>query len=764
MYENYEARRRQGERARLLRAFLVLLAAALLAAGVYLFLTWGKVTRPVANNDGVKQVSSVVDGRLAIYDGESWQPRFWTGINLGATLPGYSPGDLMPTKEDYLRWFGQMEEMKADVVRVYTILSPHFYEALHEFNSTREDPLWLIQGVWSPEEELIGEDEKGGDAYDPEITEEFHQEISDVVRVVHGDANIPERPGHASGEFGTDVSEYLLGWMVGTEWYPYAVEATDEANSDMSSFSGEYFRATESATPFESWLAEALDVLAREEMEYGWQHPASFTNWPTTDPLSHPNEVNPKEDLVPVDPMHIEPTNAWRAGYFAQYHVYPYYLRYEERYQTYQDTEGNVDPYAGYLNELRVHHEGIPLLVGEFGVPSSRGMAHRGPLGRNQGYHTEEEQGEINADMLEAIRGEGLDGALLFAWHDEWFKFTWNTTELELPGDRRDRWRNRLTNEENFGVLATEAGDSPEETVFVDGASEDWNRRAEEPESAGGPFDRLFGDTTEQAPEIGEREYEDFDLTVSHDEAYLYLLLQKREGEWDFSEEELDIGFGTLPDGSPTADQAPGLTFPDGGIQFLLQMRGEEDSRMLVNSAYDQHTWLYANQLDMLPDPGTSQEASAGDFLPWKLALSREIVLPQTRERVPFEEIEVGVMREGITDPSDPEFDNLADWYAEGDVLEIRIPWMLLGFTDPSNLQVWNYLYETNKLEPVETEGLRVYPAVRPARRSQPSKEVEPLEYTWEGWNRPAFYERKKEGFETLRVAYANNKQLEEPR
>jgi hypothetical protein len=515
-----------------------------------------------------------------------------------------------------------------------------------------------------------------------------------VVRVVHGDA-IPERPGHASGEFGTDVSEYLLGWMVGTEWYPYAVEATDEANSDMSPFSGEYFRATESATPFESWLAEALDVLAREEMEYGWQHPASFTNWLTTDPLSHPNEANPKEDLVPVDPMHIEPTDAWRAGYFAQYHVYPYYpdfLRYEERYQTYQDTEGNVDPYAGYLNELRVHHEGIPLLVGEFGVPSSRGIAHRGPLGRNQGNHTEVEQGEINADMLEAIRGEGLDGALLFAWHDEWFKFTWNTTELELPGDRRDRWRNRLTNEENFGVLATEAGDSLEETIFVDGASEDWDRRAAEPESAGGPFDRLFGDTTEQAPEIGQREYEDFDLTVSHDEAYLYLLLQKREGEWDFSEEELDIGFGTLPDGSPTADQAPGLTFPDGGIQFLLQMRGEEDSRMLVNSAYDQHTWLYANQLDMLPEPGTSQEASAGDFLPWKLALSREIVLPQTRERILFEEIEVGVMREGITDPSDPEFDNLADWYAEGDVLEIRIPWMMLGFIDPSNLQVWNYL------------------------------------------------------------------------
>jgi hypothetical protein len=39
VYKNYEARRRLGGRVRLLRAFLVLLIAALLATGVYLFLT-----------------------------------------------------------------------------------------------------------------------------------------------------------------------------------------------------------------------------------------------------------------------------------------------------------------------------------------------------------------------------------------------------------------------------------------------------------------------------------------------------------------------------------------------------------------------------------------------------------------------------------------------------------------------------------------------------------------------------------------------------
>jgi hypothetical protein len=65
-------------------------------------------------------------------------------------------------------------------------------------------------------------------------------------------------------------------------------------------------------------------------------------------------------------------------------------------------------------------------------------------------------------------------------------------------------------------------------------------------------------------------------------------------------------------------------------------------------------------------------------------------------------------MKPGITDPSDPEFNSLADWYAEGDVLEVRIPWTMLGYTDPSKLQVWDYPYKTNEITPVESDELRV--------------------------------------------------------
>ena len=156
---------------------------------------------------------------------------------------------------------------------------------------------------------------------------------------------------------------------------------------------------------------------------------------------------------------------------------------------------------------MRAHHEGIPLMISEFGVPSSRAMAHRGPLERNQGFYTEEEQGEVDAELLESIHSEDYDGGILFAWQDEWFKTTWNTTDLETPSKRRIKWRNRLTPKENFGVIAVEPGECVEETILLDGETEDWERREVE----------------------SSREYPDFDLSVTHDEANLYLLARKKE-------------------------------------------------------------------------------------------------------------------------------------------------------------------------------------------------------------------------------------------
>jgi hypothetical protein len=187
-------------------------------------------------------------------------------------------------------------------------------------------------------------------------------------------------------------------------------------------------------------------------------------------------EPLPQEDLVSVDATHITATGAWPGGFFASYHAYPYYpdfMRLTPEYQSYKrPRDGVADAYSGYLHELAAYHGDQAVMITEFGIPSSLGVAHFGPNGRDQGNHSEQEALAMDAEMLRNIDEEGYAGGIVFQWVDEWFKLTWNTLDLELPPDRRQMWRNDLTNEEFFGVVAAEPGDEP--VVVVDGDDDEW--------------------------------------------------------------------------------------------------------------------------------------------------------------------------------------------------------------------------------------------------------------------------------------------------
>jgi len=669
--------------------------------------------------DNYQLVSKTDNHDIAYYSDGSWHRKFWYGINLGATIPGHHPGELAPSYDDYRRWFSDMEKLGIDLVRVYTIMPPYFYKALVDHNQQAAGKLWFVQGIWSPEEELINKQ----NAYLPSITNKFHREISLAVKAVLGQVEIPPEPGKASGNYTINAAPYLLAWMLGTEWHPYTVEQTNNLNPEKTRFSGEFFRTTAESSPFEAWLAHCLEVLAVEEAKAGWQHPVSFVNWVTTDPLSHPDEPFKKEDLVSVDPLHITPVKAWSAGYFTAYHAYPYYpdsLRYQEDYQEYKNSRGMKEPYEAYLLELKHHHAELPLVVAEFGVPSSRGMAHRGPLNRNQGLHTELEQGKMAVDMFQAIKRAGASGGILFEWHDEWFKYTWNTWDLEIPPERRPMWLNRLTNEENFGLIAVEPGYWT--AVFLDGNLNDWSKIKSS---------------------IKTIKHNKTGIYITHDEAYLYLAIELPQN-WQWNNNKLYLGFSTQPGGNQFI-QGTGIKFSR-GLEFLLTVDSPQKARLMVTSAYDQHTYLYGKALEMITWKDRWGQENNGIFLPWKLCLSRELILPASNRYIPFEEIELGNLIPGISDPGDPEYNSLADYYCRNNIIELRIPWMMLGFTDPSTHRVWAYPYR---------EDLRYFTGT-----NSPGIDIEciltdknefndpiSVTYDWNNWNIPTYHERKKQSF-----------------
>ena len=178
--------------------------------------------------------------------------------------------------------------------------------------------------------------------------------------------------------------------------------------------------------------------------------------------LTHPTEIYTDEDKESIDISKINREDA-QAGLFATYHAYPYYPNFisdQPSYQSFSDGQG-PNSYLGYLNDLKNHYSDIPLVIGEFGVPSSWGSAHQSFSNMDHGGYSEIQQGEKNMRLMHNILDAGCAGGFMFSWMDEWFKPTWIVQYLEAFGflsdgitiPTRQLWHNLTSPEQNFGLM-----------------------------------------------------------------------------------------------------------------------------------------------------------------------------------------------------------------------------------------------------------------------------------------------------------------------
>jgi hypothetical protein len=667
--------------------------------------------------------------RLAYTDGDklylqtaSGRRSFIAGVNLGSTIPGTLPGELATRASDYRRWFPQMAALGLRAMRIYTILRPCFYTELAAYNTAHRDaPLYLIQGVWIPEEQFLA----GRDLYAPAVRGGFLREIDDVVKAVHGELRRSPRRGVASGTWTADVSPWLYAYSLGVEWDPPATKATDRKNAGVPPYTGTYFSSTAEASPTESWLAEALDRCASEEARRGVTVPLTFTNWPTTDPLRHPDEPLVQEDLVSVDAGHVRASRAWPAGYFASYHVYPYYpdfQRHEPALQEYRYHD-RLDPYAGYLAALRSYHAGMPVMITEFGVPSSIGTAHMGPLGRSQGDHSEQQSMATDAELLRIIHAQGCAGGFVFEWADEWFKFTWNTVDYEVPKGRRQLWVNPLTNEEHFGLVATDPGARP--VVTVDGKGGEW----------------LSNDSQVIEESRGALR----EVRAVKDQGYLYLRLVLNDAS-AWQHESIVVGVDVLPGGG---GGLPGLADAGPGADYAVVLGPGRRGSSLVSSLADPFWVTYGLASYYLKHRRPAYPPGPDQGL-WHLqrqVTNRPALVPSTGQRLPLEWFDVGKLRFGTADPTDPRFDCRVTW-AAGDCVEIRLPYALIGLADPSSLRALVVSRDgAVATSPVGRVGLEV---------AVGSELATTTGYAWDPWQTVAWHERQKAGIAAYAAAVAD--------
>ncbi|MCX8116674.1 MAG: tetratricopeptide repeat protein [Desulfobacterota bacterium] len=684
-------------------------------------------------------------------EGGHWEKFFIKGINLGLGLPGYFPGEFPIEKGTYLKWFEKIYELGINSIRLYTLHPPSFYEALYQFNRPLPK-LRLIQGIWV---ELPPKN----DFFESSYLEEVQENVRHTVDAIYGKLTLPEKKGRPSGRYRYDVSSLTLAFLFGREWEPCAVKGFNERQKRrFKSYRGS-FLAIEEGTPFEAWITEMVDYVQHYEKErHGLSHPVSVINWPTLDPLIHPAEstyeenlefqgikvnralCNENEDEETLDLTKIKTLRG--PGFFATYHIYPYYPDFMVNGYL---QEGH--PFLAYLQQLKAYHGRQPVLVGEFGVPSSRINAHWHPRGWHQGGHSERQQGEINGTLMRAIYQAKMAGGILFSWFDEWFKKNWLFLPYYDPSDRKPYWYNLQDAEENYGLLSAYPG-YPRKRVHLSGDRADWLEGLLLYEKQTDQMVFKFHDGFDEARYLKR-------VMAQHDEGFFYLFIET-QGPVDFTKAHYLVGLDTIePDRGEFGLPLNTLVRLPIGLEFLIHLAGKEKSRMLISKDYDKY--LNEDRGEILP-----QRSDQGE---WVLMLHKSNARRISKDGKRFFPARVhltSLLRYGSLDPKHPDYDSLADFYFVDNRIEIRLPWSLLLFTDPSSRRV---LWKDGNSQSKKTEGIHVLVfSYRPQGGhlfAQPTGQRTNLTdslperlrrdamkaYTWEEWDKPTYHTALKPAY-----------------
>jgi hypothetical protein len=694
--------------------------------------------------------------------GAGWQKFIVNAVDLAVAKPGFYPGELAAKREDYDRWLAGIAEMGANVIRIYTLHYPVFYQALREWNLGHPDQqLYLLHGIWL--------DERTDGDYMTDSTALFEDEIRKDIDAIHGNIDIAERFGKASGHYSADASPWLMAWLPGDEMDGELVAASDAKWAGYNQYNGRYLRMKKGGLPLEGWVAHEMDtVLAYEHDRYDVFRPIGWSSWPALDPIHHLTESpNFGQDVVDCNFAQFELIPPYDKGLFASYHVYPFnpeFIIYDPHYNTTLDAFGAVNSYLGYLKDLKSRHQGVPLLVAEYGIPSSQGVAHVNPYAYNHGGYSEAEQADIVYDLYQSCMQAGIAGTVAFEWIDEWFKRTWVTTPTMLPADRGRLWLDVMSPEENFGILSYYP--LPGWSKQVDGDASDWNE-SDFTVSPHGPAGFM-------------------QVRLAADPAFLYIYVQLPEDTTpDLQKFPLLFGISTAEGATGNQSLGPlhfgsGQTIqPAGGVGYEAMVVLDGETRELrIDAAYDPMPRINGEK----KTGGVPMATTDGQFVlenqlvnnnAQYLAMDVEIDgkqwLPPPKQYHPWGKLKLG-------DATKDTSANVA--LGPHGVVEIRLPWHALWVTDPSSRSILWDDPATPGWDVRQTEGIRIsavqmqrsegdvvvvnwvpFPMMAPVFPDTSARLLASEVFAWPTWDIvPNVVERRKPLFYALKAAFAGTK------
>jgi len=642
-------------------------------------------------------------------------PILLRGVELSSSFPGHMLRDFGATTYDYIRWFGYIDAMGANTIYVQAVMDPNFYYALYRFNRTNDRPLFLLQGV-------------AGYNY-----ETLTYAMREAIGAVHG-RRINLLGGAGLDMFLTNVSRWVVGYLVGAEWDPDMVTFKNHFDPYMLDyFEGEFFSSAYGASRFEVMLARVMDsAITYETRRHKAQRPIGFISNPAIDFLEY-SEAYARQlrKYVQLDAENILPTDYMRAGTFAAYRLF--YFADDFTRLLSDDQQAALAPILadldrgcfadGYLDLLARYHT-MPVIAAGFGFSSARAphIMDRYPLNERQ-------QGQAIANMVTQIEERGWAGTFITSWQDSWERRTWNTAFSSDPW-RYHFWHNLQAADQGYGLMAFDPG-RYERPVLIDGNADEWDASHLVHEYGG---IRIYAQYSVQGVYLLIRGYG----VNPHTTLYIPIDVTPNSGTYIF----YDMEFARPSD-------------------FLLVLSGRDNSRLLVDRRYDA-TFMrfYEAMTGINPFTRVPPRWNSG-FVPIIIAVQNTTIVDEdtffslvdTQDLLFLRYFETGRLTHGIGDPASPHFNSLTDFSFGENLVEVRLPWTLLNFFDPSSMHVHDDYYDHFGVERLRVQYIHI--GIASENVEAPMSPI-PLR-GWSGWrDQVEFHERLKQSYFIMQELWAN--------
>ncbi|CEO20873.1 hypothetical protein [Paraclostridium sordellii] len=651
---------------------------------------------------------------IYIVKNDKWEKLEIVGVGLDSTKPGVFPSENLVSEEDYLRWIKDIYDMGANCIKVSNLMGANFYKALDKFNKDKKNPIYLMQGIYFDEKLL----KNGKDPQGSKASSAFKDNIKLVIDSVHGNPYNKEKPDILQ-VYKTDISKYVIGYSLGIQFAKHDLIYTEIMNNKKP-YDGKYMYTDKNSSSFESYLAKMGDYAVDYEFSiYKKQSLISFIGTSAhhiARSVENPNKKNilsskdtNEEFKNFIDVEDIKSKRALKTGIVASYNIYPSYTELKEY-------DGNIDKYFEDINK----HYSIPVIIGEIGVPSSRSG---GDFNENidKGYITEQEQGKALVDIYKAVKKSKLAGCFIFEFQDSWYSSSWNTKDNKIL-DRSAYWSDAQTYSQSFGLMTFEPG-RLKVTPYPDDKLNEWSEK-----------------------NVISKD-KDYSLSMQSDEKYLYFMI-KSSDKTSLKKDDIYIDLDTTPKSGSKKSTQYGLQF-DNPVDFIIKINNQGNSMVMAQEYYNgfdfyENKSLYEKRPDLI-----KHTPDMDYFSPIYIETRPKMFIKSQGENKEKVTYETGKLIKGNSNPESKDFNSAADYYMGNDYVEVRIPWGLLNFMDPSTQQIADDFYENFKTKPMKINDINVGVTIK--ENEKVITRIKRTPYKLNGWSVPKYHERLKKSYYILK-------------